>query len=58
MRIGYVRVSTQEQNTIRQEVLMKTLGVDELYIAKAQGKYAGRKPITHPGFNCVAAQWR
>ena len=38
MKIGYVRVSTQEQNTIRQEVMMKNLGVDELYIDKASGK--------------------
>ena len=27
MKIGYVRVSTQEQNTIRQEVMMEELGV-------------------------------
>lgn len=26
MNIGYIRVSTQEQNTIRQEVLMESLG--------------------------------
>ena len=32
MKIGYIRVSTQEQNTIRQEILMERLGVDELYI--------------------------
>lgn len=45
MRIGYVRVSTQEQNTIRQEVLMKTLGVDELYIDKSSGKNALRPEL-------------
>ncbi len=28
MKIGYIRVSTAEQNTIRQEILMKELGVD------------------------------
>lgn len=27
MKIGYIRVSTDEQNTIRQEILMKELGV-------------------------------
>ena len=27
MKIGYVRVSTQEQNTARQEILMRELGV-------------------------------
>ena len=38
LKIGYIRVSTQEQNTVRQEVLMKDLGVDELYIDKSSGK--------------------
>lgn len=32
MKIGYIRVSTQEQNTMRQEVLMEQLGVDQIYI--------------------------
>ena len=40
MKIGYIRVSTQEQNTIRQEVLMETLGVDEVYIDRMSGKDA------------------
>ena len=38
MKIGYIRVSTQEQNTIRQEVLMASLGVDEVYIDRMSGK--------------------
>ena len=38
MKIGYVRVSTSEQNTLRQEVMMKELGVDEIYIDKMSGK--------------------
>lgn len=38
MKIGYIRVSTTDQNTARQEVLMKELGVDEIYIDKASGK--------------------
>ena len=42
MKIGYIRVSTQEQNTIRQEILMERLGVDELYIDRASGKNAQR----------------
>lgn len=42
MKIGYVRVSTQEQNTIRQEVLMEELGVDEIYIDRMSGKSADR----------------
>ena len=40
MKIGYIRVSTQEQNTLRQEVLMETLGVDQIYIDKMSGKNA------------------
>ena len=45
MRIGYIRVSTQEQNTIRQEILMEHLGVDELYIDRASGKNAQRPEL-------------
>ena len=45
MKIGYVRVSTQEQNTIRQEVIMRSLGVDQLYIDRASGKNADRPEL-------------
>lgn len=45
MKIGYIRVSTQEQNTIRQEVLMRELDVDELYIDKASGKSQDRPEL-------------
>lgn len=45
LKIGYIRVSTLEQNTIRQEVLMKGLGVDELYIDKASGKSSDRPEL-------------
>ena len=38
-------MSTQEQNTIRQEVLMKSLGVDQLYIDRASGKNADRPEL-------------
>ena len=44
-KIGYIRVSTQEQNTIRQEVLMETLGVDEVYIDRMSGKDANRPEL-------------
>ena len=58
MKIGYIRVSTQEQNTDRQEVLLEQLGVEELYIDKASGKNTDRpqlkkmnpsagSPVTH-----------
>ena len=42
MKIGYVRVSTEEQNTARQEIMLRALGVDELFIDKASGKNADR----------------
>lgn len=45
MKIGYIRVSTEEQNTLRQEALMQELGVDEVYIDKASGKSIDRPPL-------------
>ena len=38
MKIGYIRISTAEQNTARQEALMKELGVEQVYIDKMSGK--------------------
>ena len=45
MKTGYVRVSTEEQNTARQEVLLHELGVDEIFIDKASGKSADRPEL-------------
>lgn len=45
MRIGYIRVSTAEQNTARQESLMRELGVDEIYIDKTSGKNKERPQL-------------
>ena len=45
MKIGYIRVSTQEQNPIRQEVLMAELGVDEIYIDRMSGKNTNRPEL-------------
>ena len=42
MKLGYIRVSTQEQNTIRQETLMELLGRDEVYIDRISGKNTDR----------------
>ena len=47
MKIGYIRVSTEEHNTARQEVLLRELGVDEVFIDKASGKNADRPELTH-----------
>ncbi|MBD5513341.1 MAG: recombinase family protein [Lachnospiraceae bacterium] len=38
MKVGYVRVSTEEQNTARQEVIMQELGVEKVFIEKVSGK--------------------
>ena len=46
MKIGYIRVSTEEQNTARQEVLLRELDVDEVFIDKASGKNADRTELT------------
>lgn len=45
MLIGYVRVSTSDQNTARQEELMKELNVDKLFIDKVSGKDTKRKGL-------------
>ena len=45
MKIGYIRVSTAEQNTIRQETLMQSLGVDEIYIDRMSGKNTARSEL-------------
>ena len=42
MKIGYFRVSTAEQNTARQEVLMRSLDVEKMYIDKMSGKSKNR----------------
>ena len=46
MKIGYIRVSTEEQNTARQEALLRELDVDEIFIDKASGKNADRPELT------------
>ena len=45
MKIGYIRVSTQEQNTARQEVLMEQLGVEMVYIDRTSGKNTDRPEL-------------
>lgn len=38
MKVGYIRVSTRDQNTARQEVLLKDLDVEKVFIEKVSGK--------------------
>ncbi|MCL1810474.1 MAG: recombinase family protein [Clostridiales bacterium] len=45
MRIGYVRVSTLDQKTERQETLLEDFGVDKIFIDKASGKTAERPEL-------------
>ena len=45
MKIGYIRVSTAEQNSIRQEVLMEDLGVDQVFIDRMSGKTMDRPAL-------------
>lgn len=45
MKVGYIRVSTQEQNTIRQEVLMQALGVEQVFIDRMSGKNLARPEL-------------
>ncbi len=45
MKIGYIRVSTKEQNTIRQEVLMEALGVEQVFIDRMSGKNTERPEL-------------
>ena len=45
MEIGYIRTSTAEQNEARQEVLMKELGVEQIFIDKMTGKTLDRPEL-------------
>ena len=45
MKNGYLRVSTEEQNTARQEIMLRELGVDELFVDRASGKNADRPEL-------------
>lgn len=46
MRVGYVRVSTAEQNPARQIELMKSLGVEKTFLDKISGKNTDRPQFT------------
>jgi DNA invertase Pin-like site-specific DNA recombinase len=45
MLVGYIRVSTQEQNTDRQVKLLKEKQVEKLFIEKVSGKNTNRKEL-------------
>ena len=45
MKVGYVRVSTTEQNTARQEKIMEDLGVEKIFVDKLSGKNTQRPEL-------------
>lgn len=45
MKVGYVRVSTTEQNTARQEKIMTDLDVEKIFIDKLSGKNTQRPEL-------------
>ena len=45
MKIGYIRCSSSDQNTARQEVLMQELGVEQVYIDRMSGKNTDRPEL-------------
>lgn len=45
MRVGYIRISTVEQNIARQEVIMEELKVERVFVDKLSGKDTNRKEL-------------
>lgn len=45
MQVGYIRISTAGQNTARQEVLMRELGVEMVFIDRMSGKNTDRPEL-------------
>lgn len=45
LKIGYIRISTTDQNTARQEVLMRESGVEQVYIDRMSGKNTDRPEL-------------
>ena len=48
MKVGYVRISTREQNTARQDVLMEKLGVERVFTDKLRKRKDGKWLVTFP----------
>lgn len=45
MRVSYIRVSTEEQNTARQEDMMQKLDVEKVFLEKISGKNMDRPQL-------------
>ena len=45
MKVGYIRISTKDQNTARQDVLIEQLGVEKVFTDKLSGKNTDRPEL-------------
>lgn len=45
MKVGYIRISTREQNTARQDAIMGSLGVERIYTDRMSGKNTDRPEL-------------
>ncbi|WP_302955063.1 recombinase family protein [Faecalitalea cylindroides] len=45
MRIGYVRVSTEQQHTERQQVILNEMDVDKMFVDRCSGKNMNRPQL-------------
>lgn len=45
MKIGYVRISSEDQNTARQDTIMRDLGVEKVFVDKQSGKNTNRPQL-------------
>lgn len=45
MQVGYIRISTVDQNTARQEVLMREMGVEKVFLDRLSGKNTDRPEL-------------
>lgn len=45
MKVGYVRVSTEDQNTARQDIMMQDQGIEKVFSEKISGKNADRPQL-------------
>ncbi len=45
MKIGYIRISSADQNIARQEILMENLAVDKIFIDRMSGKNTDRPAL-------------
>ena len=54
MRVGYIRVSTQEQNTERQKMILEKFKIEKIFEEKISGKNTQRKKLEE---NVIMSFW-